>query len=165
VSSLRQLIESKARRTASLPILVGDAEGAAMAVAVAVQALQEHLAAAGDDPGDEQRAAEQTLRDGVKQALAAQRETVIEVRLQALPDDEWDAIFGDIEPDEDGEISLDDFRAVLLAASCVDEELRDAAWWESQLARPEWTKGDKLAINNLLLGLNLRVPEGPAGKG
>jgi hypothetical protein len=47
----------------------------------------------------------------------------------------------------------------------VDEDLRDVSWWEQQLARPEWTKGDKIAADRILLDLNLTRPAGPPGKG
>lgn len=170
MTSLRELIERKARRTAQLPVLVGDASGTARAVADAVSALQAHQreVAGREDPealSDEDKATEQRLRDDVTSALAAQQQTVVLVELQALDSHEWDAVFGDIEPDADGTIPLDDYRAALLAACCVDEGLRDAAWWEQQLARPEWTKGDKINADNVLLGLNLHVPKGPLGKG
>lgn len=169
MTSLRDLIERKSRRTAHLPILVGDAAGTARAVADAVSALQAHQreVAGREDPTptDEDAAAEQRLRDVVTAALAEQQQTVVLVELQALESHEWDTVFGDIEPDEDGTIPLDDFRAALLAASCVDESLRDAEWWDAQLARPEWSKGDKINADNVLLGLNLRAPQGPPGKG
>ena len=166
MTSLRELLERKARRTAQLPVLVGDASGAALAVAAAVKALQDHqVTMDGDEASEEQKATEQQLRDAVTEALRAQRETVVLVELQALDAHEWDAVFGDVEPDADGVIELDDYRAALLAASCVDESLRDADWWEQQLARPEWSKGDKINADQTLIGLNLRAPQGPLGKG
>jgi hypothetical protein len=33
----------------------------------------------------------------------------------------------------------------------VDESLRDEDWWEQQLAGPQWTKGDKVAADRILL--------------
>jgi hypothetical protein len=165
VTSLRERIEAKTRRTASLPILVGDATSATAAVTEALRLLQNFQAAAPDDPDEAYRAEEQRLREALQATLNAQAEMVLHVRLQALPADEWEAIFGPIEPDENGDISLDEVRATLLAASCVDEELRDEGWWEEQLARPEWSKGDKLAINQTLLDLNHSAMLGGSGKG
>lgn len=165
MTSLRERIEAKARRTAELPILVGDASSAMAAVTEALRLLQNHQAAAPEQPDEAYTAEEQRLLDAVQQAVAAQSEMVVDVKIQALPADEWEAIFGPLEPDENGEIDLDEVRAALLAASCVDEELRDEAWWEEQLARPEWSKGDKLAINNTLLNLNHSAMLGGSGKG
>jgi hypothetical protein len=47
----------------------------------------------------------------------------------------------------------------------VDEDLRDEKWWEQQLSRPEWTKGEKIAADRILLDLNLTAPAGAPGKG
>jgi hypothetical protein len=103
-------------------------------------AVQAHAGTpAGRGETDEPRAGaaeEQRLREELTQALADQQDTVVLVELQALPDDEWDAVFGDIEPDADGEIPLDDFRAALLAASCVDPELRDVTGGRRSLPGP-----------------------------
>jgi hypothetical protein len=165
VTSLKERIEAKARRSVSLPILVGDASSAIAAVTEALRALQNYQNAAPEEPDDEFRAEEQRLRDGVDEAVAAQREMIVQVKLQALPADEWEAVFGGVEPDEDGELALDDFRAALLAACCVDEDLRDEKWWEEQLSGPQWTKGEKIAADRILLDLNLSAPAGSPGKG
>lgn len=165
MTSLKERIEAKSRRTASLPIPVGDAAEGLAAVTEALRQLQQHQAAAPDEPDEAHKAEEQRLTEAVQAAVAAQAELVVHVKLRALPSDEWEAVFGPMEPDENGEIDLDEVRAALLAASCVDEDLRDEAWWEQQLARPEWSKGDKLAVNRTLLDLNLSVPQGSPGKG
>lgn len=165
MTSLRERIEAKARRTATLPILVGDAAAGMAAVTDALRQLQAHEADKPEDPGDEFRAEEQRLRDAVQEAVAAQQEMVVQVKLQALPDDEWEAVFGGVEPDENGELALDEFRAALLAACCVDEDLRDEKWWEQQLSGPQWTKGEKIAADRILLDLNLSAPAGGSGKG
>ena len=168
MTSLRSLIEAKERRTAWLPIPIGDVAAATAGVNVARLALQAHqeMLAAREDPDEQsdlEKATGERLVADLGAALEAQRQTVAYVELQALPADEWDAIFGPIEPDEDGEIALDDVRAALLAASCTDPELQDATWWEQQLARPEWSKGDKLLINRTLLDLNHAVFVGALG--
>jgi hypothetical protein len=163
VTSLRALIEGKARRTAMLPILVGDAAAATARVAAASEALQSYRALQED--GAEETDEGQRLRDELTAAMEAHAQTVVLVEVRSLPADEWDAVFGAVEPDAEGEISLDECRGVLMAASCTDPELQDAGWWEEQFARPEWSKGDKLAINNRLLELNHHVPTGPLGKG
>lgn len=168
--SLKARIEAKARRTATLPLQVGDVAAAAAEVATHRAVLDAHLAAlrqrTDSDPAtDVDHERTEQLRGQLADAKARQDDTVALVELQALPPAEWDAIFGAADVDDDGDVDLDDVRAALLAASCVDAELRDEAWWETQLARPEYSKGDKLAINNLLLALNLHVPDGRQGKG
>jgi hypothetical protein len=165
VTSLRERIEAKARRTAMLPILVGDAAASTAAVTEALRQLQNHQATKPEEPDEAYGAEEQRLRDAVQEAVRAQQEMVVQVELQALPADEWEAVFGGVEPDENGELALDEFRAALLAACCVDADLRDEDWWAQQLSGPQWTKGEKVAADRVLLDLNLTAPAGPPGKG
>lgn len=170
--SLRDRIAAKTRRTASFPLQVGDAAAAAAEVGVRRAALELHqnrvqqrVTEQGGQQTDEEQKRTIVLRGALEEAKDRHADTVVMVQLQALPDDEWDAILGDAPEDENGDIDLDDVRGALLAASCVDETLRDQAWWESQLARPEFSKGDKIAITNTLLQLNLNTPDGRSGKG
>lgn len=168
--SLRALIEAKARRTEVLPISVGDTSAAAAAVTIARAALetyQQQLAArreAGEEIVRLSEQVEEQLQADLAAALERQAATVALVELQALDDDVWDAIMDDIEDDGDGP-DLSSVRAALVAASCVDEDLRDEAWWREQFARPAWSKGDLIAVNNTLLRLNLGTPAAAAGKG
>jgi hypothetical protein len=170
--SLRELIAAKQRRTARLRILVGDPRTAAAEVDTFRTALRIHQqqvqgrADAGHEPDEGVRAEEERLRASLKEATDRLAATVVEVEVQALPADEWDAIFGPIEPDEDGELDITDLHAALLAASCVDPELRDESWWREQLGRDDiWSKGDRLTITNVLLQLNIYGPPGVPGKG
>jgi len=165
VTSLRERIEAKARRTTTLPILVGDATSSTAAVTEALRQLQNHQATKPEEPDEAYAAEEQRLTGAVQDAVKAQQEMVVHVQLQALPADEWEAVFGGVEPDENGELALDEFRAALLAACCVDEDLRDEDWWARQLTGPQWTKGEKGAADRILLDLNLTAPAGPPGKG
>ncbi|TKJ24366.1 hypothetical protein [Blastococcus sp. CCUG 61487] len=172
MTSLRDRIEAKARRTATIPLQVGDIAAAAAEVATARAALDLHLGrvkgrteAEGGPQTDDEQKRTIVLRGALKEALAREAGCVVDVELQALPDDEWDAILGQAPEDEAGDIDLDDVRAALLAASCIDETLRDEQWWTEQLARPEYSKGDKVLINNTLLRLNLNTPDGRQGKG
>lgn len=172
MASLRNRIEAKARRTATFPLQVGDTAAAAAEVAVCRAALELYqeqvkgrIDAHGGPQTDEEQKRTLVLRGQLKEARDREAETVALVEIQALPDDEWDAILGEAPEDEAGDIDLNDVRALLLAASCTDPELQDATWWEQQLARPEYSKGDKLAITNTLLRLNLNTPDGRQGKG
>lgn len=169
--SLKARIEAKARRTAMLPLQVGDVAAAAAEVEIHRATLDAHLAvlrqrtADGEQVSDVDHERTEQLRHQLQRAKERQAETVAHVELQALDDVVWDTILEGAPVDEDGDIDLDDVRAALLAASCVDEELRDEAWWTEQLARPEYSKGDTLAINSALLALNLNTPDGRQGKG
>ncbi|RBY82682.1 hypothetical protein [Blastococcus sp. TF02A-26] len=168
--SLRARIEGKARRTATFPLQVGNVAAAAAAVAVCQAALDRHLNTA-TDPAEsteetlrfEERSAE--LRRELAQAQQAEADTVVLIELQSLDDDVFDAVLGDAPRDDDGDVDLTGVRAALLAASCIDEELQAESWWAEQLARPEYSKGDLLALNNALLALNLNTPDGRQGKG
>lgn len=169
--SLRARIEAKERRTAAFPLQVGDVAAAAAAVQTHRAALDAHLAVlrqrteAGTPAGEADHERTEQLRQQLADAKARQTDTVVLIELQALEPDVWDAVFGDAPQDDDGDVDLDDVRGALLAASCVDPELRDEAWWETQLARPEYSKGDKLAINHTLITLNLNTPDGRQGNG
>lgn len=172
MTSLRDRIAAKQRRTASFPLQVGDL-GAAQAevdtfrgaLDVHLQVLRDRQERGGGEPteADHEKTAE--LRGKLREAQARVADTVVVVELQALPDDEWDAILGEAPEDENGDIDLDDVRGALLAASCTDPDLQDAEWWDEQFARPEYSKGDKIAVNNALLALNLNTPDGRQGKG
>lgn len=169
--SLRARIEAKARRTATLPLQVGNVAAAAATVAMRRAALEGHLSAVrkraedGTPASDADNDRAEQLRRQLADAEQAHADSVVLIELQALDDDVWDAVLGDAPTDAAGDIDLDDVRAALMAASCVDPELQDEAWWEAQLARPEYSKGDKLALTNVLMALNLNTPEGRQGKG
>lgn len=172
MTSLRDRIEQKARRTAAFPLQLGDVAAAAAEAALhrgVLDAYQQSVKARIAEHGGQQTDAEQKrilqLQGALREAKAREVDCVVLVELQSLPDDEWDAILGAAPEDEDGSINLDGVRAELLAASCTDESLRDAAWWQAQLDDPKFSKGDKLAINNTLLRLNLNTPDGRQGKG
>lgn len=154
----------------TMPLQVGDAAGAAAEVATLRAALGVHLQVIRQrvDEGGEETEADRLradeLRDQLQAARQREADTVAGVELRALPPDVWDAILEAAPEDEDG-VDLSAVRPALLAASCTDPELQDEAWWAEQLARPDYSKGDLLAVNNALLGLNLNVPDGRQGKG
>lgn len=165
---LRERLEAKAARTATLPLQVGDVAGAAAEVATIREALGVHLRLIKSrvDEGGEETEADRLRADALREQLDAARareaECVVLVELRALPDELWDEILDRVPSDDDG-IDLSELRPALLAASAVDPDLQDEMWWAEQLARPEWSKGDLLAINTALLGLNLNQPTGSLG--
>lgn len=166
MTSLRALIEGKQRRKTNLYIQVGDPVAAASEVETFRAALRVHQEALkGREATEEDAAREENLRGQLQAALDRQAAVNVAVELQSLPDDEWDAMFGDLEPDAQGELDLTAIQAPLLAASCIDPELQDAGWWAEQLKRPEWTDGDRGAISQKLLELNCYAPSGAPGKG
>lgn len=163
---LRDLIDAKQRRTARLPILVGDPSAAMAEVAKVQEALRLHAEALGArEPTEDEAAREAQLRADAQAALDRQAAMIVWVDLQSLPDDEWDGMVGDLEPGENGLPDLTPIHAPLLAASCTDPELQDAEWWAVALKRPEWTDGDKASITQKLFELNIYAPSGSPGKG
>lgn len=166
MTSLRERIEAKARRTARHPILVGDYAAATAQVGNLLVALAS-LEQAPDE--EKAKAAFKRRLAKVKKELEAARERqeacVVEVELQAMPADDWEALVGPLEPDESGELDLSNIHAVALAEMCVDEELRDAEWWSLQLKQPHWSQGDRAAISRVLIDLNWSAPSRAPGKG
>jgi hypothetical protein len=172
VTSLRERIEAKKRRTARFPLQVGDAAAAQAQVQMARAALELHQqkvqgrrAEEGGQPTDAENKRTIVLRGVLKEAKAREAKTVAEIELESLDDEVWDRVISSVPDDEEGGFDLDDVRHLLLAESCTDPDLRDADWWGAPKARPEFSKGDKLALNNVLLALNLNTPTGRQGKG
>jgi hypothetical protein len=90
----------------------------------------------------------------------------VEIELQSLPDDQWEAAIAELGDEDRENFNLSSILAVLTAASCTDPELQDTEWWAAQLARPEWTDGDKSSLASTLLNLNVFAPRFEAlGKG
>lgn len=101
-----------------------------------------------------------------KQLAAAEtrtRDHYVDVELQALPAAEWEAAQAEW-VGEDGDTDWAAALAPLLEASCVAEELRDAAWWREQMARDSWSEGDTHALRAALLELNVYAVESRAPK-
>jgi hypothetical protein len=170
--SLRDLIEAKQRRTTTWPLLVGNPSAAAAEVETFRKALAVHQAMlaerkkTGKRPTKADNQREEELRADLKASLDRATATVVHIELQSLPDHEWEALFGDLEPEENGDLDLTSILAPLLAASCVDPDLQDVDWWTEQLKRPEWTDGDKATVSRTLLELNVFAPQFSAlGKG
>ena len=171
MSGLRERIAAKQRRTMLLPIRVADpaqALGEADTFRAALRIHQQQVAGrrdAGTEPTDADAAEEERLRQQLRDANDRAAACVVQVELRNLPGDEWDAVFGPLEPDASGELDLSDIHAVALAASCTDPDLQDEAWWEEQFARKDiWSKGDRATITAVLLELNVAPPPRVPGK-
>jgi hypothetical protein len=170
--SLRALIEAKQRRTATHPILVGNPSAVAAEVKQLSGELLGHMQAlaerrkAGRKPTKADRDREAELKAKIEDAQARRAAMTVEIELQSLPDDEWEAAIAELDEDARDKYDLSSILAVLTAASCTDPDLQDAEWWEQQLRRPEWTDGDKSSLASTLLNLNVFAPRFEAlGKG
>jgi hypothetical protein len=165
--NLRELIEAKQRRTGKLPILVGDPGAVAAEKARLQEEVRKHTQSLkGRERTEEDAAREERLRGELQAAFEREKSLIAYVDVQSLPQDEWDAVVGDLDPDpETGLPDITPFLPELLAASCVDVELQEMEWWAQQLKRPEYTAGEKLAIKSKLFELNLYALAMPPGKG
>jgi hypothetical protein len=170
--SLRDLIEAKQRRTATHPILVGNPSAAVAETKRLASEFLEHMRVvadkkkAGKKPTKADTDKQAKIEADLEAAQARRAEMTVEIELQSLPDDEWEAAIAELGDEDRENFNLSSILAVLTAASCTDPELQDAEWWAAQLARPEWTDGDKSSLASTLLNLNVFAPRFEAlGKG
>ncbi|WP_372728974.1 hypothetical protein [Nocardioides sp.] len=169
---LRDLIEAKQRRTVTHPILVGNPSAAVAEIKQLSGDLVEHMRslaakrAAGKNPAKADTDREAKIKAALEAAQARRSEMTVDIELQSLPEDEWEAAIAELDEDAREKYDLSAILAVLTAASCTDPELQDAGWWAEQLARPTWTDGDKSSLSSTLLNLNVFAPRFEAlGKG
>ena len=121
---------------------------------------------AGKKPTKADTDREQELTAALEAAQARREAMTVDIELQSLPDDEWEAAIAQLDEDARESYDLTAVHAVLLAASCTDPELQDADWWAEQLSKPTWTDGDRSALSSALLNLNVMAPRFEAlGKG
>lgn len=154
--TLRDRLAAKARRQTTIQVPVEDTTAAEAAVH---EARAEWLAAAAD--GADQEAAEQAYKD----AIAAFEALHADIALQAMAPGDFEALV-DAHTDTGGEIDRTAFLPVALAASAVDESLRDEDWWAAQLAEPKWTDGERALLFRAVHALNdpaTRVSAVPKG--
>ncbi|NCT90255.1 hypothetical protein GXB85_04710 [Cellulomonas sp. APG4] len=155
--SLRERLEGKARRRLSVRVQVTDpaadreAVSAAQTLLLAAQAAPE----AHDVPA---------AQDAYDAAVAAFLGNFEDVPFEALDPKDFEALVDAHSRADD--IDRDGLLAALAAACVVDEDLRDEAWWRAQLARPEWTTGEKDDLyHRLFTELHYSVPSGAIPKG
>ena len=169
---LRDLIEAKQRRTVLHPIMVGNPSAAVAEVKKLTADLMEHMRLlaekrkAGKKPTKADTEREAKIKADLEAAQERRAAMTVEIELQSLPEDEWEAAIADLGDDARESYDLSSILAVLTAASCTDPELQDVDWWAEQLNRPTWTDGDKSALSSALLNLNVFAPRFEAlGKG
>lgn len=164
MSDLRSRLEAKARRCAVLPVQVSDPGDAARRVAE-LERQAVFVASGLVQRTDEQRALDE---EALADARAQLAEHVVDVELQALAGDAFEQItsaFPGTDPGEDGGMDWRAALPALLAASAVDEDLRDVDWWTEQLAADHWAHGERLKAWQTVLALNTRTPAPRLGKG
>ena len=169
---LRDLIEAKQRRTVLHPILVGNPSAVVAEVKKLTNELVENMRVmadkrkAGKKPTKADTDREAKIKADLEAAQERRAAMTVEIELQSLPEDEWEAAIADLADDARESYDLTSILAVLTAASCTDPELQDADWWAEQLKQPSWTDGDKSALSSALLNLNVFAPRFEAlGKG
>lgn len=158
MSDLRARLAAKAVRRVVVPIAVADPTEQE----AALQAAHTRLALLGAEPSEEAAAKAQADLDA---ARAAYDECFADVVFHALGADEYEALLEhyaiddpDLDPERDDTVRWDDLLPDLLAASAEDDGLRDPDWWAEQLAKPEWSQGDKLDLRSRLVRINMEVP-------
>lgn len=135
--SLREAIESRAPRRVRASIARPGREDD-LASLRERRAIVDLLRAAPDTDPARMAAAEQALAE-IERA-AGDAEDQIEV--QALPAATFEAMVSAFVDERTGEVNQDAMRPHLLAASAVDPELQDHAWWAEQLTGGRLSAGD-----------------------
>jgi hypothetical protein len=148
--SLREQLEAKARRRCVVPVPVQDTGPARRRLEETATAL----AAAGALPDLD--GALDSLRSDLADAQAALDACSVDVVLIAPVPAEAEAILSG-HLGEDGAPDYTKALPHLLALCADDESLRDVEWWQGQLARPEWTIGER---SGLVLGVMYLVADG-----
>jgi len=152
--NLKERLQGKQRRRLSVPILVSDPSEDQAALTTLLVAVN----AAAERPDEVA-----LLQPQVEEQAEKVRSHWVQVELQSLPKDVWrevNAAWQTVETTEDGPqvvTNWDEALAPLLAASCVDEDVQDEAWWAEQLTQPGWSEGDVNALKLALLRLNVEA--------
>lgn len=152
MTGLRAKLEAKERRRLAVPIQASDPSRDYEAYLGTSAALVSAQANKESSPDYVAQLAKQ-LAEGEQRY----RDHFVEIELQAMSRDDWEAAMSRWQGDEviDWAAAL----APLLAESCTDTELQDAEWWRAQLGKPEWTEGDTDALKSALLTLNVMAFE------
>lgn len=160
-ASLRERLAAKAARRVTHPIATREPLAEYEAFQAATVALSLH-----PQDGDAKQLANLVkARNKARDAYAA---IFVEVEFEALPADVYEQLLeSHIDPESDDDELVGDWPELLpelVAASCVDEDLRDVDWWREQLGKPAWSAGDLLDLRILLIRLNtehaVRAPKG-----
>lgn len=150
MTSIKEHLESKQRRRLVQPIQItnpAEDQQIWMGVTAALQVQQ-------NKPDDERdNAVIANLQKQLDQAWERWRSHYADVELQSMPRSDWNAAMTEWQG-EDG-VDWPAALAPLLAACCVDEDLRDPEWWRTQLGQESWSEGDTNSLRMAVLALNV----------
>jgi hypothetical protein len=155
VSTARERLAAKKRRTATVSVALEDATEA---VAAANEA-RGNLAMARINERDETEL--EVLQQRVDAAEAAVAELHERITFAACAPSVFEALRTDFTGAK-GEIDpakLAENLPPLLAACAVDEDLQDEEFWREQLASGSWSSGEQVHLANTVLGLNIAAPD------
>lgn len=152
--SVRAQLEAKQRRKLDVPVLISDPSADQEALLQVVAAL---------GMARSRNESVQELERQQEESAARLEAHWVRVPLQQLPPAEWEAITATCQT----EAGTDWSKALppLLAASCLDEELKDEAWWAGMLDGGTWSVGEINTLKLALLRLNVEAADPLVPKG
>ena len=150
MTSLREQLEAKQRRRLVQPIQISNPAADNQIWMGVTAALQVEQSKSDEDRNDTVVA---NLQKQLDQAWERVRAHYVDIELESMRRDDWNAAMTEWH----GEDGIDWAKALapLLAASCTDEDLQDAGWWQSQLEQDSWSEGDTNSLRMALLALNV----------
>lgn len=157
--SARERLAAKQRRRLVVPIQITDPTEDYNILRGTMAALQAAEARGEDTQPGEVEGLATTAAD----ALASVKAHYCDVALQAMEATLWEQAMARWS----GGDSIDWPAALspLLAASCVDPDLQDEAWWHEVLGQPAWSEGDRDQLKSALLRLNVTAADPIVPKG
>lgn len=156
--TLREKLAAKQRRRLVVPVQITDPAEDYNTLRGTVAARAVARAREDNQPGEVEG-----LDSAVDAALAAVKAHFADVELQSMPADDWEAAMA--RWSGDGAIDWPAALASLLAESCVDDDLRDEAWWEELLSGDAWSDGDRDQLKSAILRLNVTAADPTVPKG
>lgn len=156
--SLREQLAAKRTRHVIVPVQVSDPGPARSRVSELEKRLT--IRQLGKRPEEEILEAETELAE----ARAELAKHFVDVEFRAIPPADFEAL-QDAHTTDDGTPDPLTFPPVLAAACAVDEDLRDEEFWVEQLSSGAWAWGERHALFEALLNLNLEAPPSHVPKG
>lgn len=157
--SLRERLAAKSARRVTHPIATREPAEEYRAFQEATVALSMHPPKGADGHDPKQVAKLVKARNAARDA---HQEIFVDVEFEALPADVYEALLeSHIDPESKDEELVGDWSVLLpelVAASCVDVDLRDVDYWREQLPKPAWSAGDLIDLRVLLVRLNTEHP-------
>jgi len=161
VSALRDRLAAKARRRTVFHVEISDAEDARRRVDEA----QQQVTLRGFMDGASELETAKAALAAAEQELAKHYEPV---EFQAATPADYEALSAaHFQDKKDDDIDIDAVLPALAAICAVEEDMRDEAWWSDQLspATSAWSAGERSALYNRLVDLNVARPDVRIPKG